>query len=105
MPQFCTNCGTYQTDKTQLCISCGESHQDVIRISPLEWSDQPLSILEGKEFLPDEITSPRRYVWLKITRPWRRQWSRGTMWKIILTATLSATIIGTFAGLAIFVMI
>lgn len=93
MAYFCIECGAFQRVAVRTCLVCGAEREDPTRIDPFARSRRGSAETDAVDELPEEVISRRRYFWFKLTRPWRRLWMRGPLWRTILLS-VSAVLIG-----------
>jgi len=90
---FCVECGAFQRVAVRSCPVCGAEREDPTRIDPFARSRRSSAEIDAVDELPEEVISRRRYFWFKLTRPWRRLWMRGLLWRTLLLS-VSAVVIG-----------
>ncbi len=84
MPYFCIECGMFQHHNEEKCPDCGAKSERATRIDLLNPILKKDGGDESLDEFPEEIVSRSRYLWFKITRPWRRLWRRGLLWRFVL---------------------
>ena len=102
MPYFCVACGAFQRGDSRSCATCGAEREEAARIDPFERASRVAATTDDAE--PEEIVSRRRYLWFKLTRPWRRLWRRGFLWRSMLIAG-SAVFVGVPLTAAIYLFV
>lgn len=93
MAYFCVECGAFQRVAVRSCLVCGAEREDPTRIDPFARSRRGSAETDAVDELPEEVISRRRYLWFKLTRPWRRLWMRGLLWRTLLLS-VSTLVIG-----------
>lgn len=101
MPYFCVECGTFQQVEVRTCPACGVEREDPRRIDPFARSRSGIVASDAVDELPEVVISRRRYLWFKLTRPWRRLWMRGLLWRALLLS-VSAVAFGVPLASAIY---
>ena len=86
VPYFCVECGAFQNDNGERCSACGAKSESAARVDLLARVPKEVGDSEFVDELPEEVVSRSRYIWFKVTRPWRRLWRRGLMWQSLLIA-------------------
>lgn len=84
MPYFCVVCGMFQRHDEEKCPDCGAKSERATRIDLLNQILKKDGGDESIDEFPEEIVSRSSYLWFKITRPWRRLWRRGLLWRFVL---------------------
>ncbi len=84
MPYFCVECGMFQHLDEKNCLDCGAKSEGATRINLVNRVSKKDGDSESVDDLPEEIVSRSKYLWFKFTRPWRRFWRRGLLWRIVL---------------------
>lgn len=101
MPYFCVVCGAFQRGDSRSCPACGAEREEAARIDPFERTSRVAATTDDE---PEEVVSRRRYLWFKLTRPWRRLWRRGFLWRSMLIAG-SAVFVGAPLTAAIYLLV
>ena len=84
MPYFCVECGAFQTDDEKYCSTCGAKSESATRVDLLKRMPKESASSELVDDLSEEVISRPQYIWYKTTRPWRRLWRRGLIWRFLL---------------------
>jgi len=102
MPYFCVACGAFQRGDSRSCEACGAEREEAARIDPFERARRVTTGVDDDG--PEEVISRRRYLWFKLTRPWRRLWRRGILWRSLLVAG-SAVVVGAPLSAAVYLLV
>jgi len=102
MPYFCVACGAFQRGDSRSCPACGAEREEAARIDPFERISRVATTADDDG--PEEVVSRRQYLWFKLTRPWRRLWRRGLLWRSLLVAG-SAVLVGVPLSAAIYLLV
>lgn len=86
MPYFCVACGTFQREDDSRCAACGAKYEKATYVDLFSHVAKDVNESDSFDDLPDELVSRPRYFWYKTTRPWRKLWRRGFLWRIFLLA-------------------
>ena len=92
MPYFCIACGTFQREVDSNCSSCGAKYEKATNVDLFSRVAKDLNESDSSDDLPDELVSRPLYFWYKTTRPWRKLWRRGFLWRIFLLSGASLVV-------------